>query len=228
MSATGRGAVRHEHDDYSTPPRDVRAILKHLTVTGERCLEPCAGSGVIVRELAALAANVKAVDICEHHRIELDNSGASEVVIGDYLSMDALKFYDLVITNPPFALALDVVQKALSDVHPGGTVAMLLRLNWLASQDRIAFHKAHPSDVYVLPVRPSFTECLRWKIERCPLFVKPKTVVDPNKKPKRCQMEAGHAGECITIGTDACEYGWFVWSQGRGNRWFLLDQEAAQ
>lgn len=223
MSATGRGAVRHEHDDYSTPPRDVRAILKHLKVTGERCLEPCAGSGVIVREIVAMGGIVRAIDICEHHRLELENSGAVDVSIEDYLSTDKLKFYDLVITNPPFVLALDVVLRALENVRPSGTVAMLLRLNWLASQERIAFHKAHPSDVYVLPIRPSFTECLRWKIERCPLFVIDRNP-RPNKKPKRCQLEAGHAGECITIGTDACEYGWFVWGPGRGNRWFLLNQ----
>ena len=35
---------------------------------------------------------------------------------------------------------------------------MLLRLNWLGSEDRAAWLRRHPPSVYVLPNRPSFVE----------------------------------------------------------------------
>ncbi len=63
---------------------------------------------------------------------------------------------DLVISNPPFSHAEDFARAAMKLVRPGGVVAFLLRLGWLASQSRVAFHRDYPSDVYVLPKRPSF------------------------------------------------------------------------
>ena len=56
---------------------------------------------------------------------------------------------ELVVMNPPFKLAMAFVQRALVEVLPrglgrAGTVAALLRLNWLASLGRAAFHRRHP------------------------------------------------------------------------------------
>ncbi len=65
--------------------------------------------------------------------------------------------FDLVVTNPPFTLAMEFVQAALKVLSPSGTCAMLLRLNWLASMKRAEFLSRHCPDVYVLPRRPSFT-----------------------------------------------------------------------
>lgn len=62
--------------------------------------------------------------------------------------------FDLIISNPPYAEAEKFVEHALTI---GTTCCFLLRLNWLASKKRAAFHRAHPSDVFVLPRRPSFT-----------------------------------------------------------------------
>lgn len=62
--------------------------------------------------------------------------------------------FSLVISNPPYSEAERFVEHALKI---GTTVCFLLRLNWLASKKRAPFHRAHPSDVYVLPRRPSFT-----------------------------------------------------------------------
>ena len=59
--------------------------------------------------------------------------------------------------NPPYAGAYEFITRSLSEVAPvNGTVAALLRLNWLGSKKRAAFHKLAPSDVYVLSKRPSF------------------------------------------------------------------------
>jgi hypothetical protein len=64
---------------------------------------------------------------------------------------------DTVIMNPPFSLGLSFVEYALSHTRRGATIVALLRLAFLEGQGRAELHRKHPSDVYVLPKRPSFT-----------------------------------------------------------------------
>ena len=66
---------------------------------------------------------------------------------------------DIIITNPPFYLAKDIIDKALRDVREGGYVAMLLRLNFFGSKDRFPFfQKQMPTWAYVHHRRFSFTD----------------------------------------------------------------------
>lgn len=161
-AAAGTGHTRHPSDFFETPGWCVRAILPHLSLAG-RVLEPSAGRGAIVKEL--LVAGVSASNI---HAVELDEGRARDVngfgvmtSIGDFtdpVEVDGLeRSFDLVIGNPPFRDAEKHVRRALECVRPGGTVCLLLRLAFLESATRAGFHREHPSDVYVLPRRPSFT-----------------------------------------------------------------------
>lgn len=152
-----------------TPPWVVRAVLPRLNWRGcNSVLDPCAGDcGLLdtvkdwlldLRGFAGVGARfaeVHGAEIdghllppnCRHH-IELRDS------LGPMLRWNHA---DLVITNPPYSLAMEFVERALREIAPSGEVAMLLRLCWLAGQKRAAFHREHPGDVYVLPKRPSFT-----------------------------------------------------------------------
>ncbi len=66
--------------------------------------------------------------------------------------------YDAVIGNPPFSLAADHIRIALSLLAVGGTLAFVLRLNFLGSTKRVQLLTEHPPDaVYTLEPRPSFT-----------------------------------------------------------------------
>ena len=152
MSATGRGLhVRHPDDYYSTPAWCTRAILPWLSVS-ERVLDPCAGTGAIMRVATEFWGS-------RVLGIEIDPDRASEcgAKCADALEPETFWGECAVVTNPPYALAMPFVERALTNAHGAHDVAMLLRLNWLASQKRAAFHRAHPCDVYVLPKRPSFT-----------------------------------------------------------------------
>lgn len=231
MSATGRnlvGAERHGDDFYSTPSWTTRAILPFLINRGSRMttLDPCCGDGAILKELLGVAGVVSGIEI-NGARAQAAADLVGNVVCRDALGPESWGSPNLIKTNPPYALAMQFVVRALAEVARGGEVAMLLRLPWLASQERAAFHRAHPSDVYVLPKRPSFVEHLRWSSNQCPLLL----VGNGKSKPPRCQLEAGHAdrgdGDCRTLGTDATDYGWFCWGPGRGNRWHVLDVEGA-
>jgi hypothetical protein len=146
VSATGRSDVRHPDDFYSTPGWCVRAILPHLQPVSAFTLDPCAGDGAILREI--------------NHGIglEINRDRAAQcegIYLRNALSPEPWPACRQVITNPPYNLAMQFVVRALKECD--GEIAMLLRLNWLGSQKRAAFHRSRPSDVFILPRRPSFT-----------------------------------------------------------------------
>ena len=165
MSATGRSNVRVASDFYATPAWCTRAILPHLP-TGGPILEPCAGDGAIVDVLCCPGgvSDRSLIDTIESDKARAEALSARGVTCwhGDALSAEAWPQWDwpysLVITNPPYGLALEFAARAVIAQRPhGGTTAMLLRLGFLAGQKRAAWHQANPCDVYVLPKRPSFT-----------------------------------------------------------------------
>lgn len=77
----------------------------------------------------------------------------------DFLFWKTDRKYSAAITNPPFNIALDVIQKSLSMVESGGLVIMLLRLNFFGGQKRSEwFKKNMPYRCYVHSKRMSFTK----------------------------------------------------------------------
>lgn len=60
----------------------------------------------------------------------------------------------MIITNPPFAHAMEFIRKSFE--FDAEYIVFLLRLNFLASKARAAFMSMNTPDVYVLSVRPSF------------------------------------------------------------------------
>jgi len=162
MSATGRnlaGNERRADDFYATPAWCTAAILPHVNpcprtaIAGRlaRVLDPCCG---VCPALDVIRDTWDAVRL----GIELDEARAATAGVGqgDALGPEPWPMADLVLTNPPYGLALEFVERAAKEL-PGACRAFLLRLNFLGSQKRAVFHRANPCDVYVLPKRPSFT-----------------------------------------------------------------------
>lgn len=136
------------------------------------------------------------------------------VTVGDFLTGPQAPC-DLVIGNPPFKHAMAFVLRALAITWPRrGTVAMLLRMNWLASQDRMAFHRENPADLFVLSRRPSFCASLKCKacgwgdVQRLDAL-----------RARACPL---CGGKVVVTTSDSTEYAWFVWGPGRGGRWQIL------
>jgi hypothetical protein len=126
-------------------------------------LEPCAGTGAIIRATEGKPELVKpdkwlAVDLSrswdEVHFTEAPGISPIEWRQGDFLEPWTGGKVDVIVTNPPYSLAEDFITQALK-IAPN--VVMLLRLNFLASEKRSRFMRAHTPDVYVLPNRPGFT-----------------------------------------------------------------------
>lgn len=149
MSATGRSDVRVENDFYETPPECTRAILPWLTRAP--VLDPCCGDRAILRIVEEeWDVETYGYDVDPARQPDVTRDALAPAIWGA-CGM-------LVVTNPPYKLALEFVERALKEVGPTGTVAMLLRLPFLESVRRQGFHAEHPADVYVFAKRPSFTK----------------------------------------------------------------------
>lgn len=203
MSATGRGAIRHPDDYYATPGFATRAVLPVLLPqlpAQPVILEPAAGEGAILVELLRAG-----IDLDHLFCVEIDETRhAACAALGVHAyQMDFRKYadefrsggargFDLVLGNPPFALAMEFVRDALSITAPGGATVMLLRMPWLGSQERAPWLRANTPTINQLDRRPSFYEG------------KPPT------------PQAGLFGESLVedtggSGSDNTEYGWFEW-----------------
>lgn len=84
---------------------------------------------------------------------------ATDITTGnDFLTSEPIEMFDLIITNPPFCLAQEFVDRAmLWRKCECSRVAMLLRLNFLGSSKRAAWWRSRPMpSIYVTPRRPMF------------------------------------------------------------------------
>lgn len=126
-------AQRHEPDtsldDFPTPPWATRALIEHIIgtdrVNGLSCLEPAAGRGYMAKPLSEYFAKVDVADIHPYGYAPLK----------DFLTYpyEALS-HDWVITNPPFCLAEQFVERAMTVARRG--VAILARTVFLESIGR--------------------------------------------------------------------------------------------
>jgi hypothetical protein len=145
MSATRRGAKRRPNDFYETPVWLTEAMLPHLVrYQPRRILEPAVGDGAIARVLKRAFPDA---------RLVVGDVGTGQ----DFLSHDHGGPFDLIMTNPPYSQALEFVTRALTFRAETGAVVMLLRLNWLGSQERAPWLRGHTPSVYVTPRHPDFT-----------------------------------------------------------------------
>jgi hypothetical protein len=81
------------------------------------------------------------------------------MIKADYLTFYSKYYYDMIITNPPFNIAIDIMNKALDDVGYGGFVIMLLRISILESKKRFEFWKNNmPKYIFLHHKRMSFTD----------------------------------------------------------------------
>lgn len=177
MSSTNRGDARNTHisDFYVTPQECILQFFGNWIddLMGEyhddmlsvgtnpelaKWLDPCAGGDkthlmsypeVIKKEFNPEI--IKTLDIREDSLAEKK---------GDYLTTKIKEnYYDVIITNPPFNIAREIIEKALEDVKENGYVVMLLRLNFFGSNQRFDFwEKQLPTWAYVHHRRMSFTD----------------------------------------------------------------------
>lgn len=150
MSANTSSAVMQQRseahdslDDFPTPPWATRALCEWIRarqpwVSNHQCREPAANRGHMVRPLAEYFLNVQASDIHDY--------GAG-FPVQDYLFGPLPTQVHWTITNPPFRLAEQFIQRALLTSISG--VAVIVRSAFLESVGRhkTLFSATPPSHV---------------------------------------------------------------------------------
>lgn len=133
------------NENYPTPKSYSRSLMEIVTPRStDHFLEPCRGTGSIY----------DAVNLPEEqkHWAELTKGV-------DYLKTDfGEQSMDLIITNPPFSLTVEFMEKSFRELKPDGTLIYMQRVNFLGSLKRRGFWKeagAPDKFITILP-RPRF------------------------------------------------------------------------
>jgi hypothetical protein len=129
-------------DDFPTPPWATRAFLSHYfadeNLSESSAWEPACGRGHMAQVLNEYFATVRGTDVFDYAYGEVQ----------DFLTgLAALRSVDWVITNPPFRLAEEFLQRGRQVARKG--VALLTRTVFLESIGRYerVFKNAPPSKV---------------------------------------------------------------------------------
>jgi hypothetical protein len=172
MSSTNRGRDRQADDYYRTPEWAIDDFLSAFyrrepgafpRIGGKKMfvLDPCAG-GDADHPTMPYPTAIHGWGTDADHTMTIDiREDSPAKVHGDYLTypVQGLFTFDMIISNPPFTLAQQFIEKALTEVRVGGWVVFLLRLNFLGSQKRKPFWDTHmPNYIFLHSRRLSFRD----------------------------------------------------------------------
>ena len=142
---------RVENDYYATDPKAVKMLLSKYDFKGREILEPCVGAGHIVNAIKDVYGNTKNIT-----GIDIVDRGYPGVIVSDFLTYKTEQKYDGIITNPPYSLAGEFVEKGLSLLSDNGQMAMFLKIQFLEGVKRDSlFEKYPPKYIYVFRKRMS-------------------------------------------------------------------------
>lgn len=165
MSSTNRSEARQEHisDYYITPIFVIQNLLNNIIklypfIFCTNILDPCAGGDSTTKMSYSEALISIGVNKQRITTVDIRKDSKAEIV-HDYLTLNCKNKYGIIITNPPFNIAQQVILKSLDDVVTGGLVIMLLRLNFFGgkSRKRELWDYYIPERCFVHSSRISFT-----------------------------------------------------------------------
>lgn len=211
MSSTNRSNARDKHiaDYYVTPIADIELFLKELDKrvrldwNNIKILDPCAGGNIEISDTSGIREMYHPMSYataihnvfgnCNVNNIDIRLDSLAEIK-KDYLKTDVKSLRPkIIITNPPFNVAVPIIEKALDDVVDDGYVIMLLRLNFFGSKDRKPFfNKYMPEWCFVHHIRIGFTD----------------------KKDENGYVQFDKNGNAKRGSTDSIEYAHFVFKKG--------------
>ena len=116
---------RNEFGFFETPAPVVAAVLERARIGRDDCiLEPSAGRGALALPAAAKGMVLDAHEIQRTHCDALEAAGVRNIVVHceDFLTVEPLPDYDVVVMNPPFSKGQDVrhILHAAKFLCPGG------------------------------------------------------------------------------------------------------------
>ena len=149
-SLAGTSTIRDrvEDDYYATPTNSTEALLNEIKFGGI-FLEPCIGGGHIAEVIKKHYPNNKVVGC------DIVDRGYPNTKIADFLTHDFRDIkYNSIITNPPYSLAQEFLEKSMNIIAEKGKIAMFLKIQFLEGvARREMFKKYPPKYVYVFTKR---------------------------------------------------------------------------
>jgi len=159
------GRSKRDVDDYYATTTDLARLICRTVKrdvgpsTPDRILEPGCGAGTFLEAIRETwpKAELHGIEIRPELGLYARTNGF-DVTVADVLDAE-LAQYDLIIGNPPFKHADAFIPLLMRHLEPGGVLAFILRLNYLAGAARYAelWSKHGPARIYPLPKRPGFT-----------------------------------------------------------------------
>jgi hypothetical protein len=164
---------KEEHEFYPTPTEAVE-LARPLMDPDKNYWEPCAGDGQILTHFdnVILGTDIK--------------PRSADVAEDDFMTMDKPDGIDAVITNPPFTLGYELVQKSLYEWKI--PCLLLMRVEYIAAKKRQDVVK-HMTDMHIVSDMIKF-ETLSGRIVngngtgRCAWML-----FDPNETPEHIRMK---------------------------------------
>ena len=164
---------RQQQDYYATEPKAAELLLE-VEKFNENIWECACGEGHLAEVFVKCGYKVRATDL-----VDRGYGG-----VQDFLFFNDGQWNGDIITNPPFAMAKEFIEKAIDTIPDGNKVAMFLRLQFLEGKGRKALYKNHPpKTIYICSSR-----------------------IDCAKNGDFARMKENGGG--------AVAYAWFIWQKG--------------
>lgn len=146
---------RVDNDFYATNPQAVEMLLKNYDFNGISILEPCVWGGHIARTVDSFYINKKDIT-----GVDLVDRGYPNTIVQNFLEWNTDKKFEGIITNPPYSLAKEFVEKGMTlltdetESTVNGQMAMFLKIQFLEGIKRKElFEKYPPKYIYVFRKR---------------------------------------------------------------------------
>lgn len=136
---------RVENDFYATDPIAVKKLLTSYSGIDGLILEPCVGQGHIAEAIKNFYTNPR-----EIVGVDIVNRGYPNTIVVDFLKWETDQKFDSIISNPPYSLAMEFVEKGMELLNNDGVMAMFLKIQFLeGSKRKEMFEKYPPKYIYV-------------------------------------------------------------------------------
>ncbi len=140
---------RVENDYYATNPKAVKMLLDNYKFNGLKYIEPCVGEGHIAKTVKEYLSNNITI-----HGVDLIDRGYEDTEVADFLTYETNEKYDGIITNPPYSLAKEFIEKGMKLLNENGQMAMFLKIQFFEGLKRKEmFEKYPPKYIYVFRSR---------------------------------------------------------------------------
>ena len=130
---------RVENDYYATNPKAVEMLLTNYTFNAATILEPCVGGGHIANAINNFFANQRVIT-----GLDLVDRGYPNTIVQNFLTWETDKKFEGIITNPPFSLAQEFIEKGMELLTDDGQMAMFLKIQFLEGAKRKEFFEKYP------------------------------------------------------------------------------------